>query len=102
MARKKTRPVVRRKCACVRGGACAPQWLKECATSAPRAMLCGREYLAVENCGQITRLEEDRVCVETALGGVMIEGEGLTVSRENEHTAIVRGSIARISLGCDA
>ena len=102
MARRKKEPVVRKTPACRRGGICAPQWLQECAADTPRAMLCGQGYLAVENCGQVERFQQDCVCLMTAQGRMQIEGSALSISRESAHTAIVRGRIEKICLSGDA
>lgn len=99
MARKKTGPVVRRRIGCAGRGACAPLWLQECTEGTPRAMLCGRGYLAVENCGQVTAFDEERICMQTAIGRMTVLGCGLRLSREKEDTAVVRGEIICIRIG---
>ena len=101
MAHKNAKPIVKEKPETKRAGICAPQWLSQAAANAPRAMLCGDEYLVVENCGQLAEFTPDCVRLATAQGCMQIEGSDLTISRESEHTAIVRGKIDRVSL-CDA
>lgn len=98
MAHKKMKPVVRQKSGCVRKGACAPQWLRECASDMPRAMLCGNGYLALENCGQVTRFDTGKICIETSHGLWTVTGTQLDISRENEHTAIIRGKISALAI----
>jgi len=99
MARKEGKPLVRQRTGCAKRRTCAPLWLAECTTDMPRAMLCGGGYLAVENCGQVLRFDEKCVCVETKIGRLTVEGCALSISRENGHTAIVRGTIGCIRLG---
>lgn len=80
----------------------APLWLRECAAQTPRAMLCGTGYIAIENCAQVLRFAQDCVCLQTAEGRMTILGRALSISRESEHTAVVRGEIAQILLEGDA
>lgn len=101
MARKNGRPIVKEKPETKRAGICAPQWLSQAAANTPRAMLCGREYLVVENCGQLKEFSPACVRLTTSQGCMQIEGSNLTISRESVHTAIVRGKIDRVSL-CNA
>lgn len=98
MSGKKKGPVVKRKTQCVRKGVCAPVWLSECAGDMPRAMLCGRGYLAVENCGRVLAFDEGKVVFGTAQGTMAILGSGLCLSRESGHTAVISGRVDSIRL----
>jgi len=96
MKKKKALPVRRERLEMRRAGVHAPQWLERAAADAPRAMLCGRGYLVVENCGCVTEFDPERVCLATTAGVMCIRGSELSLSRENGHTAVVCGRIDRI------
>ena len=99
MKKKKDLPVRRERPDRRRAGVHAPQWLAREAGELPRTMLCGREYMVVENCGCVTEFSPERICMATAIGPVRIEGGSLTISRESGHTAVILGRIDRILLG---
>ena len=98
MAQRNGKLIVKQRPETKRANICAPQWLSQAAANAPRAMLCGSEYLVVENCGQLAEFTSDCVRLTTTQGCMRIEGSGLTISRESAHTAVIRGKISRVCL----
>ena len=97
MSKRKIGPVVKNRPDARKKGVNAPQWLAQ--AGVPRAVICGREYLAVEGCGQVEEFSPACIALCGARGAVRIEGAGLSISRECEHTVVVRGRIDRISFG---
>ena len=97
MPKKSIGPVVRNRPDVRRKGAVAPQWLAQ--AGVPRAVVCGRGYLAVEGCGQVEAFSPESIALAGPGGSMRIGGAGLTISRECEHTLVVRGRIDHISLG---
>ena len=97
MARKALGPLVKARPDGRRSAVHAPQWLVRETANLPRAMLCGRGYLVIENCGCVTEFTPERICLTTKAGPVRIEGASLTISRESEHTAVVCGRIDRFA-----
>ena len=95
--KKSTGPVVKNRPDTRKKGVNAPQWLAQ--AGVPRAVVCAREYLAVEDCGQVEEFSPETIALSGAGGSMRIDGAGLTISRECEHTLVVRGRIDRISLG---
>ena len=97
MPKKTIGPVVRNRPDVRRKGSVAPQWLAQ--ANVPRAVVCGRGYLAVEGCGQVEEFSPACIALTGAGGAMRIEGAELTISRECEHTLVVRGRIDRIAFG---
>lgn len=97
MRKRKIDPVVKNRPDARKKGAGAPQWLVQ--AGVPRAVICGSEYIAVEGCGQVEEFSPGCIALTGACGAVRIDGAGLSISRECEHTVVVRGRIDRISFG---
>lgn len=99
MARKTAKPVVREKPEARREPACAPQWLVQAARGTPRAMLCGKETLVVENCGRVVEICPARVQLATSMGVWTVTGANLAICCESADTAVISGRIESIALG---
>ncbi len=99
MARRAKKPAVQRKTRAKRGVKRAPEWLAHTVRGEMRAILSGREMLAVENCAQVLMFTQHEIRLQVKKGEICVRGAELDMRFERKDMAVIRGRIDAVLLG---